>query len=443
MSQKVSGVSKVLRRLPVLRRYYRMIATLEAQFSATLASQEAQFSATLASHEVKFQAYRHAAQNEVAQVREALAATESLAHAFEVERGLAQNAAETLTGELIVARANSAQCEKELGEVRARLSAQETLQHALETERERLEKAAEDRFVSLANVILTRLAGYSFEASAGASKIDAHILGLTTRLQEAVLSQRRASTTALGVGEPLYLDLLESALCGVLSVDAGMGMAENSKYDPNVRSIGRDWPANAQTMIGTARMRNLRMLLLEALDLGIPGDFCETGVWRGGACIYAKGIFAVRNEFDRRVFVADSFRGLPPPDPAKYAADDGDLHSTFQELAVSRAEVEDNFRRFGLLDDTVVFLEGWFKDTLPSAPIDKLAVLRLDGDMYESTMDALVALYRKVSPNGFIIIDDFGLPACAAAVEDFRNANDIKAPMHEVDGAAVWWQVPA
>jgi O-methyltransferase len=60
-----------------------------------------------------------------------------------------------------------------------------------------------------------------------------------------------------------------------------------------------------------------------------------------------------------------------------------------------------------LFDDNVKFLAGWFKDTLPSAPIKKVSVLRLDGDMYESTMDALVALYKKVTPNGYIIVDDY------------------------------------
>jgi O-methyltransferase len=194
-------------------------------------------------------------------------------------------------------------------------------------------------------------------------------------------------------------------------------------------------------MIGTARMRNLRTLTQRVLDENIPGDLIETGVWRGGACIYMRGILAAAGDTKRRVFVADSFRGLPPPNETTYPADAGDPHHTFPQLAICRTEVEANFRRYGLLDDQVIFLEGWFKDTLPTAPIDQLAVLRLDGDMYESTMDALNALYGKVSPGGFVIVDDYVLKACNAAVEDFRRQQGISAPMHEVDGAAVWWQV--
>jgi O-methyltransferase len=240
----------------------------------------------------------------------------------------------------------------------------------------------------------------------------------------------------------LYLDLLEAALTGTLYSDVSQSPWAQDVYDPARRAVGQDWPSHAETMIGTARMRNLRTLTQRALDENTPGDLIETGVWRGGACIYMRGILAAAGDTKRRVFVADSFRGLPPPDETAYPADAGDPHHTFSQLAISRADVAANFRRYGLLDDQVIFLEGWFKDTLPTAPIDQLAVLRLDGDMYESTMDTLNALYGKVSPGGFVIVDDYVLKACEAAVQDFRKQRGISAPMHEVDGAAMWWQVP-
>ena len=90
-------------------------------------------------------------------------------------------------------------------------------------------------------------------------------------------------------------------------------------------------------------------------------------------------------------------------------------------LMVGADQVRANFDRYGLLDDQVRFLEGWFADTLPMAPIEQLAILRLDGDLYESTMDALVPLYEKVSPGGFVIVDDYGAwEPCRKAVDDFR-----------------------
>ena len=237
-----------------------------------------------------------------------------------------------------------------------------------------------------------------------------------------------------------YLDLLETVLTGMVASDGAQSSVGIQPFDPLRRSLGRDWPVSACTMIGERRMRNLRNLLELAIQQGVPGDFIETGVWRGGACIYAKAIFDAHGKRDRHVFVADSFRGLPPPDAA-FPDDAGDTHHTYDELAVSQKDVAQNFRRFGLLDERVVFIEGWFKDTLPTAPVDQLCVLRLDGDLYESTIVALEALYHKVSSGGYVIIDDYLLPPCAKAVNDFRSQRGITAPMHEVDGAAVWWQV--
>jgi len=179
-----------------------------------------------------------------------------------------------------------------------------------------------------------------------------------------------------------YLNLLETALVGTLYGDPGSQPWSSREFHPDKRALGRDWPALAQTMIGSIRMRSLRHMYETVLLDDIPGDFIETGVWRGGACIYMKGILEAHGDTRRCLFVADSFQGLPPPNAAIYAADAGDRHHTFEQLKVSRKEVENNFKKYGLLDDRVVFLEGWFKDTLPKAPIERLAILRLDGDMY-------------------------------------------------------------
>jgi O-methyltransferase/8-demethyl-8-(2,3-dimethoxy-alpha-L-rhamnosyl)tetracenomycin-C 4'-O-methyltransferase len=154
-----------------------------------------------------------------------------------------------------------------------------------------------------------------------------------------------------------------------------------------------------------------------------------------------RGILAAYADTQRRVFVADSFSGFPSPSPAIYAADAGDPLHTYNELAISRKEVEENFRRYDLLDEQVVFLEGWFKDTLPVAPIQQLAILRLDGDMYESTIQALDALYHKVSHGGFVIVDDYHLASCAQAVDEFRARAGITSPLIPIDGWAVWWRV--
>lgn len=213
------------------------------------------------------------------------------------------------------------------------------------------------------------------------------------------------------------------------------------QLDPTVRAEGRDWPARAESMIGLRRLDNIQNCVTDVLRRGMPGDLIETGVWRGGATIFMRAVLKAYGDTERKVWVADSFQGLPKPDPERWPADVGNTFWTVEQLAVSVDEVKANFERHGLLDDRVRFLVGWFEDTLPTAPIERLALLRLDGDMYGSTMDALEALYPKVSPRGYVIIDDYGaIPQCKEAVTDYRNAHRIIDPVEWVDWTGVWWQ---
>lgn len=214
-------------------------------------------------------------------------------------------------------------------------------------------------------------------------------------------------------------------------------------FDERKRSLGLDWPSVAHSMIGRKRMVNLQELACDVIEKGVPGDFIETGVWRGGACILVRGIFKAYGVTDRRVWVADSFEGLPKPDGTKYAADRGDKHHELKFLAISQEEVEANFAVYGLLDEQVKFLKGWFKDTLPTAPIEKLAILRLDGDMYQSTMDGLENLYSKVSPGGYVIVDDYhAVAGCKQAVHDYleKTVPNETVNIQEIDGTGVFWQ---
>jgi O-methyltransferase len=207
-----------------------------------------------------------------------------------------------------------------------------------------------------------------------------------------------------------------------------------------IRDRGAAWPVRAHTMIGLKRLENLQHCAETVIREGIVGDFIETGVWRGGACIFMRAIVKAYCE-DRTVWVADSFEGLPAPNVHAYAADAGDKHHTFSAwLACSQEQVEANFRRYGLLDDGVRFLKGWFKDTLPNAPIQRLAILRLDGDMYESTIQALEALYDKLSVGGFVIVDDYHLKPCVEAIRDFRDARGIADEILDIDGMGAYWR---
>jgi O-methyltransferase len=133
--------------------------------------------------------------------------------------------------------------------------------------------------------------------------------------------------------------------------------------------------------------------------------------------------------------------GLPRPDAVRYRADAGDKHYSDDGLRVGVKQVRNNFRRYGLLDDQVEFLVGWFKDTLPSAPIKNLSVVRLDGDMYESTIQAIESTYPKLSVGGFCIVDDYGaVEGCKQAIHDHRNSIGITDEIVDIDGIGVYWR---
>lgn len=238
-----------------------------------------------------------------------------------------------------------------------------------------------------------------------------------------------------------YLDLMQSCLAGVIYEDLPLPALGQKEYDPRLREYGWDWPSKAHTMIGVKRLANVRFLSERIIKSRVTGDFMETGVWRGGACIMMRAVMAAYGVNDRRVWLADSFEGLPVPSPELYPLDADEKFHEYRELSVSVEEVANNFMKYDLLDDQVVFLKGWFKDTLPSAAIEQLALLRLDGDLYESTIITLQALYSKVSPGGYVIVDDYHVvKGCKQAVNDFFSANNISPEITEIDGVGVYWR---
>lgn len=275
----------------------------------------------------------------------------------------------------------------------------------------------------------------------------------------------------VGYAGHMYLDLLKKSLLNELYLDNELRLtylldcvSTGQPFDPqefieikscrpkqfdrlsNYRQAG--WVEDndlahapySHTMIGRARLENLQSCALTALAENVPGDFMECGVWRGGAAILMKAILSLVQEESRSVWLADSFKGLPVPSRPE---DEGfDLSAAkYPLLAVGRDTVERTFRDYGLLDERVHFVEGWFKDSLPELRVRELALLRVDGDLYESTMDVLTALYDRVSLGGFLIVDDYGLfEPCRQAVDEFRERRGIEEPIHKVDWTGVYWR---
>lgn len=244
-----------------------------------------------------------------------------------------------------------------------------------------------------------------------------------------------------------YLDLLKRSVTDTLFEDEPHpDKLSDSQYI--VAFTSHYIRGRAVTMLPLARLDNLRTCIETVIADAVPGDIIETGVWRGGAMIFACGVLKAHAVTDRLVWVADSFEGLPKPDPERFPAE-AKAHSgvvmtkAYGHFAASLEDVQRNFGAYGLLSAQVRFLKGWFKDTLPNAPIDRLAVMRLDGDYYESTRDALVNLYPRLSRGGFVIVDDYGEDTwtyCRKAVDEFRAEHAIIDPMVRVDSRCWYWR---
>ncbi len=262
------------------------------------------------------------------------------------------------------------------------------------------------------------------------------------------------------VARELYIDLLRKGLLGQLTQDYStlpqeiwwkrfiLSLVRASGYEL-VRPVqysklkeGDVWPKSAQTMIGEQRMLNIQTCLQKVIEDNVPGDVIETGVWRGGACIFMAGIIKAYGINDRTVWVADSFEGLPP---ATMEVDKKNIIPSYnwnnETLAVGMDDVKDNFSKYGLLDIHVKFLKGWFKDTLRQPPFHQLALARLDGDLYESTIDAIENLYPKLSVGGFLIVDDYGSwQTCQLAVDEYRKKMGITEEIIRIDKAGIYWR---
>jgi hypothetical protein len=202
---------------------------------------------------------------------------------------------------------------------------------------------------------------------------------------------------------------------------------------------------NSFSMVGTKRLRNIKFLLEELFKNNIDGDLIEAGIWKGGVLIYMRACLLAYG-VDKKVYGADSFEGLPPIDDINYPSDK--IYRKILKkgndkgLIVTENEVIDNLDKFGFNDKNTILLKGWFDQTLKDERIKKICLLRIDGDMYKSTYEALNLLYKKVVKGGYIIVDDYGLKSgsCKQAVDDFRLKQNITSDLINIDWSGVFWK---
>jgi O-methyltransferase len=275
-------------------------------------------------------------------------------------------------------------------------------------------------------------------------------------LQEQTRREIRAARPRPGVDatRTAYLELLKLCLCDLagartLSVSrTGDTRRPNSQVNSrelddnelSLRVMGLDWPFSGLTMIGLERLDDLQACVESVVDEGVEGDVIEAGAWRGGASILARATLDSLGADERTVWVADSFRGLPSPDPGAFPEDRHLDLSRVDFLAVPVEEVRGYFARFGC-EEGVEFVEGFFDQTLPSLRGRRWSVVRIDGDTYEATWVALESLYPGLSVGGYLIVDDYGLiDECHTAVHDFRREQGILEPIEEIDFNGIRWR---
>jgi hypothetical protein len=294
----------------------------------------------------------------------------------------------------------------------------------------------------------------------------------------------------------LYIDMVKRAVSNILYQDRPLAFYDHRQqpalaagFSLARRVSGEDVPTEAQTLIGVRRLENIRACIEQVLADEVPGDLVEAGVFRGGATVFMRAVLKAHGVTDRRVFACDTFTPIAPKRPnwfilplaqglgaipskwwrrkiffiiqdhfdeAKsfpYCTDPSEdlvefvmwhLRNPAAILTAggsSLEEVQSLFARYGLLDDQVVFLKGFFADTLPTAPLERASVIRLDGDTYESTRDAITQLHPKLSPGGFCIIDDYyAYKDCQRAVDEYRDEHGIDDEIVRVDNMAVCWR---
>ena len=265
------------------------------------------------------------------------------------------------------------------------------------------------------------------------------------RMMQPIMPQEYSDLTT----KKLYLKTMVVFLSGYVFKDdplkMGVGAAVKTQgtYKDQVRRTGGDWPSIGFTMIGTEGLENIQQLLEDVFKQQVQGDFLEAGVWRGGASIFAKAVITIYDEKNRHVWVCDSFQGLPSATQNK----DTDRWSKMNALEVSKETVRNNFNEVFLLDSSVHFQQGYFVYSLPCLRQKfknsgtKLAVLRADGDMYESLMDILFNLYEFVPVGGYVIIDDWTIDVAKKAVNEFRKMFGINEQIHEFRGMSCFWKV--
>lgn len=198
------------------------------------------------------------------------------------------------------------------------------------------------------------------------------------------------------------------------------------------------------TMTSVDRMFGLYTSVRYVLEKNIPGDFVECGVWRGGSSLMMAKMLSDRNITDRKIFLYDTFEGMPPPSKKDRSFDGADAQKQLDENANNKEEsvwcladlndVRKNLSLSNLSTEQILYVQGKVEDTIPQNVPENIALLRLDTDWYESTKHELTHLYPILKKDGVLIIDDYGhWEGCRKAVDEYFAGKKNYLLFHRLD----------
>lgn len=199
------------------------------------------------------------------------------------------------------------------------------------------------------------------------------------------------------------------------------------------------------TMTGEERMYALYNAVQYIIKNNIEGDFVECGVWRGGSSLLVALALKKLNVTNRKIYLFDTFEGMSEP-----TNDDVDLEGAAADTLLAKTtsdkensvwclasiqDVQKNLRLSDYPSENIVYVKGKVEDTIPEAiSFNKIALLRLDTDWYESTKHELIHLYPKLNDRGVLIIDDYGHWAgCRKAVDEYIRENSLNIFLNRID----------
>ena len=202
--------------------------------------------------------------------------------------------------------------------------------------------------------------------------------------------------------------------------------------------------SKAFTMTSAERMYALYSAVRYVIENRIEGDFVECGVWRGGSCMLMAHTLKAMGETSRTLYLYDTFTGMTRPGEhdirkrdrgeqiTRWEASQREDHNAWAYAPID--EVRENLLSTGYPEERLVFVEGEVQKTLPATAPERVALLRLDTDWYESTLHELVHLYPRPSRRGVLILDDYGsFEGARRAVDEYLAENRLGIFLGRVD----------